>query len=96
MNATTTTGAVMTMDAFRAQFAGKAPLFAVLGEDRGVQMLRGMDMIWDRFPAYFPELATHVIECDCIRGAAWDIQQIMSEVPGGYDVWKIMRDIAEI
>lgn len=85
----------MTMDTFWAKYHKRALVLFLVGEGRGIEMLRAARMVWEQFPAQFPEVASIVLDCEDVRAAAWDIMQIMSEVPGGHDIWRTMRGIAE-
>ena len=84
----------MTMDTLFAKYHKRAILHVLLGDFRGTQLLHVARLVWDTFPAFFPEIASIVLESEDLRAAAWDIGAVMADVPGAWDVCVAARDIA--
>jgi hypothetical protein len=97
---TMTNGAAMTMDALFAKYEQRVLLSILVGErfvdTKEQKLLRLARMVWDTFPAFFPEVASVVLETESPRAAAWDIGSLMSDVPGAVDICVAARDIAHI
>lgn len=94
-NATMQAAEVLTLDTFRKKYNTRAMLMVLVGEGRGCQLLRLATDAWEQFPAYFPEMASIILDREDPRAAAWDIMQIIgNEVYGGYDLWEKARNIA--
>lgn len=86
--------AAMTYDTLWAKYSKRAMLLAILGDYSGTQVLRVAHMVWDTFPAVFPEIATAVLECDSPRTAAWCIAEMMKDTAGAWDIWVDAQRIA--
>lgn len=83
----------MTNDAFFAKYHKRAILLALLGDYSGTRLLRVASMVWEQFPALFPDVATTILECDNARTAGWVIREMVKDVPGAWDIWVEARDI---
>jgi hypothetical protein len=84
----------MTMDVLFEKYHRFALLRVLLGDFNGTKLLRLARMVWDTSPVFFPEVAAIVLESEEPRAAAWDIGEIMGDVPGAWDICVAARDIA--